>query len=329
MVAVDLLRRPARPTGVVVEDAGHRPCCPARPASSSCRRSADAGRCGRWPRWRLSGHLGLVDRRDRLGMIRQTTPAPVELRRVDRRQVNHRHLDVASPRGATRCAANRMNPRTANFDTAVGRLERDARNANAEPTLTMTPRSRGRISSNAAIRPVDLTQIGDLGRPADLLRIEVALTGANTVVMASLTHTSTSPNWSSTACAAREHRLPTQSRRPGQPLPARRTPGRRRRRRAGPPPLARSDPRRSRLWQTRCRGPAHTRRGARHDRHQPATFPARHRSTPVTRYPTTTAFVPVTRGSSARPSTLSHPGHFSTTGRSMGEIAAGGVRRDR
>ena len=93
------------------------------------------------------------------------------------------------------------NPRHANFDEQYAACSGMPMIPRAEPTLTMVPRSRGRIRDSAAMVPQtwprNVTSTARWKSAGCTSQV-----GANTVVIASLTHTSIGPSSSSTRRAA-------------------------------------------------------------------------------------------------------------------------------
>ena len=122
---------------------------------------------------RASGDLGLIDRRHRLGMARQARADHVELGRVERRQLHHRH-----PHGAAlvhQLTAQRLGESLDRvLGGAVGALQRYA----------PVGQRRADLHDHAAIaiahaleredRPVHHAEVGDLGDAPVLLRGDLA-----------------------------------------------------------------------------------------------------------------------------------------------------------
>src|SRR5215472_17028663 len=118
---------------------------------------------------RARRHLWLEDRRHRLRPLAELVERPVELRRIDRRQMHHDEPDrtaVMDQLGADGIgkAAHRV------FRAAIGRLQRDRpvgeRRANIDDGAMVTLTH----ARQCCHRPVDLAEIGDFSGATKLLR---------------------------------------------------------------------------------------------------------------------------------------------------------------
>ena len=101
---------------------------------------------------RPRGDLRLEDRGDGLRASRHARSRPVELRRVHRRQLDHRDVYVALLVEQL-VRSDSVKPFTACFAAQYAACSGIARYASAEPTCTITPRPRGFIRRSAASVP--------------------------------------------------------------------------------------------------------------------------------------------------------------------------------
>ena len=264
-----LLGLDSLPREVVVEERRREP-LPPRSAASGLRRAARAA--GARPRRRSRAReLGLVDRRHRLGMPWQLCPAPLELGRIERGQVHHRHVDSAA-------VVEQLGPQRLGealervLGGAVRGLQRDAavreRRADLDDRAAVArphPPQRGQ-------RPVDGPQVGDGGGARVLVRVELPRPGVDGG------HRVVHPDVDGAEL------LPPSALRPARPLPDRRhRRARRPRGRRDPRGLVaspRAAPRRGRGRRRRSRG--RRRRGRPHGRRR-QSLRSRPRRAPASR----------------------------------------------
>ena len=113
---------------------------------------------------RPGGHLGLIDRRNRLGLPWQPGQHPGELRRVHRRHLHHGHVDVALL--VEQLTAQRLvEALNGVFGPAVGRLQRDAPISERRTDLHDRPAITGLHVPKGRHGAVDEAQVADLGDP--------------------------------------------------------------------------------------------------------------------------------------------------------------------
>jgi hypothetical protein len=121
---------------------------------------------------RLRRDLGLEDRRHGLRVPGQLRPPPLELRRVERRQVHHRHVDAAA-------LVHELRPQRLGealervLRAAVRRLERDSPVRERGPDLDDRAAVPGPHPAEGGEGAVDRAEVRDLRRAGELVRIDL------------------------------------------------------------------------------------------------------------------------------------------------------------
>jgi hypothetical protein len=95
-----------------------------------------------------------------------------------------------------------VNPRIACFAPQYADCSGIARYASADPTCTITPRSRGSMCASAAIVPYTAPRYVTSVTRRNSAGV-MSTTSANTVAIATFTHASIGPSFASTSLAAR------------------------------------------------------------------------------------------------------------------------------
>jgi hypothetical protein len=132
----------------------------------------------RGPVDRVRRHLGLVDGRHGLRLLRQLRPAPRELRRVDAGEVDHRQVDV--PAVVLDLGDHRLGEALARvLRAAVRRLERDAPERERRAHLDDRAAVALRHPFQGRARAPDHAVVGHVGRASVLVRLDVEELGVD------------------------------------------------------------------------------------------------------------------------------------------------------